>query len=1089
MISRTKSCCRKSLLARSFITVVTCLLSLMPLTLLAQSAGKSALRQLVERFYAAYAAKDLNSLLLLHSNKSPNLAIARRGLEQVFAANKLELKSLSIEKITVEGDRGAVRLIVDWNAVDIKTGAPANGFAKPLKRTLACVKEGGAWKVWESRSPEMDLAYALVAAKKDERKALLESDKDLLNISLVRAVLEQAFRFYDQSNFSRAVEVFEYVVDMATQVGDRRGHTAALRGIGAVQGDLGNYKEALDYYETSVRLAEEVNDRSEVALGLNCIGTVHDAQGNFSRALEYYERALKIRQDMGDKAWTADILGNIGGIYRLQGNHARALEYFHNSLRISEERNDKPKIAASLRGIGNVYNAEGNRVRALEYLQRSLKIAEEIDEKRSVALVLSHIGQVHEQQGNLTQALAYFEKGLKIAEETGSKPLFVRAMYSLGNVQHVLGNFSQALEYYEKGLRIAEEIGDSFFIAANLFDIGILHSLQGRSALALEYYQRSLRILEQMGNKEGVSTTLAAIGFLHLDRGENSQAVDLAARAHAIAAQIGSREVLAEVNVVAGKAHRGLNQPEKARQEFADAIDEIEELRTGVAGGIEQEQRFFERMTSPYYEMVDLLISQQKITESLEYAERAKGRALLDSLKSGRVNITRAMTVNEQEEERKLNGEVNSLNIQITIEKVRKQPDQTRLTELNVLLTRARLNQERFQINLYAAHPELKVQRGQMRPITLDQAGRLILDTDTALLEYVVAKDKTQLFVLTRRSEVKGEQTPATPSLKVYTLNIKLSDLADRVEKFRGRLANQDFLFHEPARELYDLLVGPARAELQNKTNLIIVPDKILWELPFQALQPAPKRFLIENSAVSYAPSLTVLLEMTRARSSAAINSPKLLALGNPAIGKQATKRMTSGLMDERLDPLPEAERQVNELAKLYGPERSRIYIGPEAQEARVKTEAHGYGILHLAAHGILNDKNPMYSQVVLSQPEGDTNEDGMLEAWEIMKLDLKADLVVLSACETARGKVGNGEGMIGLAWAFFVAGVPTTVASQWSVEAASTTELMVEFHRNLERHKGKAESLRQAMLKLLKRKEYNRPFYWAGFVVVGNGR
>jgi CHAT domain-containing protein len=309
------------------------------------------------------------------------------------------------------------------------------------------------------------------------------------------------------------------------------------------------------------------------------------------------------------------------------------------------------------------------------------------------------------------------------------------------------------------------------------------------------------------------------------------------------------------------------------------------------------------------------------------------------------------------------------------------------------------------------------------------------------------------------------------------------------VRKFRGRLANQDFLFHEPARELYDLLLGPARAELQNKTNLIIVPDGILWELPFQALQPAPKRFLIENCALSYAPSMTVLLEMTRSRSTVSNNSPRLLALGNPAIGQQTTARMSSVHMDERLDPLPQAERQVKELAKLYGAGRSKIYVGPEAQEAIVKTEATSYGILHLAVHGILNDKNPMYSAVVLSQPEGDTTEDGMLEAWEVMKLDLKADLVVLSACETARGKVGNGEGMIGLAWAFFVAGVPTTVASQWSVEAASTTELMVEFHRNLEQHKSKAESLRQAMLKLLKSEEYSRPFYWAGFVVVGNGR
>src|SRR4030095_2347306 len=152
----------------------------------------------------------------------------------------------------------------------------------------------------------------------------------------------------------------------------------------------------------------------------------------------------------------------------------------------------------------------------------------------------------------------------------------------------------------------------------------------------------------------------------------------------------------------------------------------------------------------------------------------------------------------------------------------------------------------------------------------------------------------------------------------------------------------------------------------------------------------APMRFLIESAAISYAPSLTVLGEMTRARSTVAKDSLKLLALGNPAIGQQTTKKITSVLMDERLDPLPEAERQVKELARLYGPGRSKIYIGPEAQEARGKTEAAGYGILHLAAHGILNDKNPMYSQVVLSQLEGDINEDGILEAWEVMKLDLK---------------------------------------------------------------------------------------------------
>ena len=199
--------------------------------------------------------------------------------------------------------------------------------------------------------------------------------------------------------------------------------------------------------------------------------------------------------------------------------------------------------------------------------------------------------------------------------------------------------------------------------------------------------------------------------------------------------------------------------------------------------------------------------------------------------------------------------------------------------------------------------------------------------------------------------------------------------------------------------------------------------------------------------------------------------------------------------MDEKLDPLPEAERQVNVIRQIYGAAKSKVYIGAEASEEHAKAEAGSYRILHFATHGILNDSSPMYSQLLLAQSEGDSNEDGMLEAWEIMKLDLNADLVVLSACDTARGRVGAGEGMIGLSWAFFVAGSPTSVLSQWKVDSGSTTELMVEFHRQLKAQMANpadsfsaARALREADLKLLRSERYRHPFYWAGFVVTGKG-
>src|SRR5262249_367824 len=183
-------------------------------------------------------------------------------------------------------------------------------------------------------------------------------------------------------------------------------------------------------------------------------------------------------------------------------------------------------------------------------------------------------------------------------------------------------------------------------------------------------------------------------------------------------------------------------------------------------------------------------------------------------------------------------------------------------------------------------------------------------------------------------------------------------------------------------------------------------------------------------------------------------------------------------------------EQEVKALGRLYGASRSKVYIGAEAREDVVKNEACQAEILHFATHGILNDASPMYSHLALAQ--GDTSEDGLLEAWELMRMDLRADLVVLSACETARGRVGAGEGMIGLTWPLFVAAVPSTVFTQCKVESAGRRDLMLGFHRELrapasaKARMTKAEALRRAALKVMKIPEMSHPFYWAGFVLVG---
>jgi CHAT domain-containing protein len=207
--------------------------------------------------------------------------------------------------------------------------------------------------------------------------------------------------------------------------------------------------------------------------------------------------------------------------------------------------------------------------------------------------------------------------------------------------------------------------------------------------------------------------------------------------------------------------------------------------------------------------------------------------------------------------------------------------------------------------------------------------------------------------------------------------------------------------------------------------------------------------------------------------------------MGKADFGAKGARPAVSLMYD--LGPLPEAERQVRLIGALYGPDRSSTYLGGDASEHRFKAEAPRRSVLHLATHGVLEESSPLYSHVVLSPGPDGSPDDGLLEAWEVLDLKLDADLVVLSACETGRGRIAPGEGIVGTMWAFFVAGSQAVVVSQWKVESASTTELMTAFHRGLAQGGGKAGHLRQASLELLRQPRFAHPFYWAGFVLVGN--
>jgi CHAT domain-containing protein len=1034
----------------------------------------------------------------------------RQQFDQGQVAEALSLYNLAVtitEKIgDLSGKADALRLIGLYH---VRQGRPEQGL-QYYKDSLSLAKEAGNRELTAKALNSLGAFYWRVAEFKQalgyyqEMRTIAEELQD--DSLLFMALNNSALVYQAIGELLQGLDIFKQALVIARKLGNKRQMVTLMTNIGDNHRLLGNYDEAVEYHQNALATAEQYDYKLESISAGTGLGAAYNSKGMYTKALEEYEKARITAESLNEKAYIAKLKVCIGGIKQQQGDFSLAFKLYNEALKIAYELNEQVLISTVLTNMAQAYTEQGDYVKALDYTQQSLTLSEHVDDQEGVLIAINNIGTVYQAQSNYAQALKYYQRSLNLAEKSNNKAEVARGLINIGTLYLEEKDYAKALKHSENLLALSKTLNDKVQATRNLQYVAEVYNHLQNPAKALEYYLQALKFAEEVQHKLLLNKILCGIGSIYYQQKDYTKALEYANRASVIARQINNPTEIWQATLLAGKAYRALNRNDQALQSFSESIGVIERLREQLVGGEQERQRFFENKSEPYDELIELFLAQNQFAEALTYAERFKGRVLLDTLQSGKVNVLKAMSAQEQQKERHFQSEQISLNSQISYENQKQKSNEALLKDLNLRLQKARQEYEDFQFRLYAAHPELKIQRGDIQPVTLADANTLLPDGKTALLEFVVKDDKAFLFVITKKTSLQKtvikqpNSLTGNVDLQVYPLNIKQRDLQALTQTFVKAISIRSAGYKQLAAQLYNTLLKPAQAQLRNISNLVIVPDDVLWELPFQALQSAPHRFLVQDYAISYAPSLTVLREMSKKKKSAA-SPATLLALGNPNIGKETKNRVEAVYMGEKLEPLPEAERQVKALAQLYGARQSKTYIGTEAREERVKQEASRYKILHLATHGILNNTSPMYSHLVLSQSLGNVNEDGLLEAWEIMKLDLNADLVVLSACDTARGKVSAGEGVIGLSWSLFVAGCPSVVVSQWKVESSSTTELMLEFHRRLKGNvgeaktpteeskarPGKSEAMRQAALKLLKSPEYSHPFYWAAFIVVGD--
>ena len=862
-----------------------------------------------------------------------------------------------------------------------------------------------------------------------------------------------------------------------------------------VQDELAARLEAAPSDQTRDEILEKekrfVNSTLLGSLGTKALR--YSTRGEYETAMHYVRVQQIVAERLGDRVGTAGSWLNTAIVRHQQDENEIALQAAHKALALYESLGSKPGVALAQETLGNIYRAMGDHRRAFHFAQKSLRVAEEQNHRKAMMYALSELANIYGQQNNAEQSLAHLERAFSLAQEMNDTLVLAMLRHDMALQYQKLDDYPRALEIYQQLLKQMDSFGDKGGAAMLRDQIGKILAQQGRYEEALKYHQDAFAGLEPANKKRATVISLNNISAIHLRRKNYTEALAVSEQAVPLARETDRRVDLYVALTNLGYAQLGLNQLAEATKTFSEAVSIVETLRTQAAGGVEERQRYFEGGTSAAQGLLNVLVKQNQAQDALMIAERAKARVLLDLLQQGRARVDKTMTAKEQEEERRLKSQLTQLNKQLARLSHLEKPDAARVAEVKTQLETARLNYEAFQNTLYVAHPELKTQRGEAPLINSSELAELLPDASSLLLEYVVTDDITYLCAIAKPTQ------NAAAEIQIYTLPIKRAELAKQIESFRRQLATRDLGFRASAVKLYELFLKPAQAQLRDKTNVVIAPDSSLWDLPFQALVNGDGRYVIQDASITYAPSLTVLREMTKRRMNQAVTNSQttLLAFGNPVSfnqtpGQTANHAGTT-LRDGNLAPLPEASEEVKTRAHLYGPARSKVYVGAEAREDRVKSEAGRASILHFTTHGTLNNASPMYSYLTLA--EGGPNEDGLLEAWELMQLDLKAELAVLSACETARGRIGAGEGVIGFSWAMFIAGVPSTVVSQWKVESASTRDLMVGFHRTLlaraktkQTTPRKTDALRQSALKLMRNPETSHPFYWAGFVVVGDG-
>ncbi len=883
---------------------------------------------------------------------------------------------------------------------------------------------------------------------------------------------------------------------------------------------------AIAFFEKSLvpHKKSKVPDNFDIAERYHMLGIMHYWKKDYDKANECYNSSLAIYEKTPDK--TREIRGilnsNLGQSLREKGDMKNAIVHFKAAIALIGEPNNKnyTNVVHAHRLAGVTSFQSGDCGAAISHLQAAFQIQNTYAQNDAEKLfyILYDTGIAHWIGGDVDKAVDSIENSLHYAEKISANKgkLEAEARSSLGFFQVFKGDYKGALENTLKAMETFTKIhGENHVTVYNSYtNLCNIYQKKKDYRESIKYGKKALDLAKALKITE-VSLPCILLAFSHSHTGEHSQAIEMSDRAFNSSHLSGVLQHMITIPKECGYVALAAKDNARALRYFGESVDLIEQYRVQSSGN---DLKTLSANIISYYFLFKINAMMGDMKAAFHTAERMRARMFLDRLSLNSALNDRGISPADCTKILALHDRIKSLSLHLaSLSSTSRSGDQASLTGI-------RAEKEKLENEFNALDDRLMKNdryRALRKPRFASLAdARALCGTRGAILEFLI-HDIRDPKVKEFERGLRFCMVITAKGVEVVTLDPDY-DYTGTVMKFREAvIQGRTVETVELSRSLYRALFSPLEKKLAGVIELTIVPDGVLAFLPFDALRVTgaggkPEgAYLCERYSLTLSPSVSVSMAV-RARSFPAGRSP-FLAFGgclySPS-GSSATRGRRSGIVMKNpgagtmdsggdyyaslklaWDDLPGCEDEVREIARdVFGVAGTRVVSGKDASESRVKTFSGngtltGYRNVHFALHGYYDQENPSSSAIVFSEVSGMAKgpEDGYLSVEEVTSLNLAADMVNLSACETGLGKAVRGDGVVGLTRAFQIAGANRVGVTLWQVDDEATKEFMVSVYRKIEKEKkSHRQAYRETRHEFIRSKKYSSPYFWSPFVLYG---